>query len=1056
MSRHARAAIGSLLVALVAAPAADARVAGDAAASKSLRLSSVRSVPASVHAGARFRVRGRVTHLPKSRKKSARLVLTLRTRPNASSFVHLRKANISRTRRSRSRSFSLRVRVPTITRPGAYYLRTCVRRSGSESKGSCRSRRLAVTDRPTPPGPTPPGPPAPPGPPGPPTPPSLARHSLRAPLTGENFYFVMADRFQNGDTANDTGGITPSDPGTEDRDETGLDPTSKGYFHGGDLKGLLSKINYIQGLGTTAIWLTPSFKNRPVQGDPPNRSAGYHGYWVTDFTQIDPHFGTNEDLRRLVEAAHAKGIKVFFDIITNHTADVISYTQDTPYTYIPKDVKPYRTAAGTPFDDRDYAGTNSFPPLSRTTSFPYTPVNTTGIKKEPAWLNDSTLYHNRGDTTFTGEDSQYGDFFGLDDLFTENPKVVKGMEAIYETWIHDMRIDGFRIDTMKHVNDEFWQQFSPHVLDYAKAQGIPNFFMFGEVADSTRPLTSHYTTHNDVQAVLDFPFQDAARNFAGKSLATTGLRDFFRDDDYYTDADSNVYQLPTFLGNHDAGHIGMFLRDDNAGATESELLARDKLAHALMYFARGNPVVYFGDEQGFTGAGNDQAARQDMFPSQDPEYDNQGDDAGKNDNIGSDATPMDDNFDVGHPLYKEIAALAKLTREHPALRDGAQQHRFSSSEPGIYAFSRLGRDEQREYVVALNNSGAPKTASIPTYMTSGRFDRLYGSGANVLTSDADRNLDVVVPALSTVVYEAAARVPASPEAPTIAIVDPAHNAEGRDRMEVRADLGGDSFYEVTFFARVGDGDWQAIGTDDNAPYRVFHDISDVRPGTAVHYKAVVLDNAGHERESAERRARVAKPSVTVTVKPSSTGGPTEVKATATPEHNDYAVTFQRKVGDGDWTDIGADDSSPVYTVYDTPPSVPSGTTIAYRAILDYGSGTATGEPRPFTTAIVHYKRSGGDYADWGLHLWGDAIAPGVATDWTAPRAPDPDTDAYGVLWTLPIQDATKPVNFIVHKPRGDTVPTTREPGGDRSFTPATNLEIWLKENDATIYTSAPG
>src|SRR3954447_11045702 len=83
------------------------------------------------------------------------------------------------------------------------------------------------------------------------------------------------------------------------------------------------------------------------------------------------------------------------------------------------------------------------------------------------------------------------------------------------------------------------------------------------------------------------------------------------------------------------GHLGMFLRDDNAGASEAELLQRDKLAHALLYTSRGNPVVYFGDEQGFTGAGNDQAARQDMFASEDPEYDNVGDDAGKNDDIGS-------------------------------------------------------------------------------------------------------------------------------------------------------------------------------------------------------------------------------------------------------------------------------------------------------------------------------------------------------------------------------------------------------------------------------------
>ena len=184
-----------------------------------------------------------------------------------------------------------------------------------------------------------------------------------------------------------------------------------------------------------------------------------------------------------------------------------------------------------------------------------------------------------------------------------------------------------------------------------------------------------------------------------------------------------------------------------------------------------------------------------------------------------------------------------------------------------------------------------------------------------------------------------------------------------------------------------------------------------------------------------RRARVAKPSVTVAVKPSSTGGPTEIKATTTPERSHYAVTVQRRIGDGAWTYVGTDDSSPAYIVYDAPPAVPTGTPVAYRAILDYGSGTATSpEPRPFTTAIVHYRRSAADYADWGLHLWGDAIAPGVETGWGAPREPD-ETDAYGVLWRIPVQDESKPVNFIVHQPLGDSVPTTREPGGDRSFTP---------------------
>ena len=283
------------------------------------------------------------------------------------------------------------------------------------------------------------------------------------------------------------------------------------------------------------------------------------------------------------------------------------------------------------------------------------------------------------------------------------------MIDIYETWIRDFGIDGFRIDTMKHVNDEFWQRFGPEVLAYARQHGKRQFFMFGEVFDTTKAFTSHFPTHDRVQAVLDFPFQQAAQNFAANSHPTDELRDFFAGDDWYTDADSNVYQLPTFLGNHDMGRIGRFVKVANPGASDAEVLARDRLAHALMYFSRGNPVVYYGDEQGFTGDGGDQDARQDMFPSQVASYND-------DDLIGTDATTADDNFDADHPLYQSIGELAAVTRRHRALRDGAQQHRWSSSGPGIYAFSRLDRRDQHEYVVAVNNAEQSETAAIPTYM----------------------------------------------------------------------------------------------------------------------------------------------------------------------------------------------------------------------------------------------------------------------------------------------------------------------------------------------------
>jgi alpha-amylase len=883
-----------------------------------------------------------------------------------------------------------------------------------------------------------------------------AQHSLRSAVTDGTFYFVMADRFENGSTANDTGGLSG------DRLVTGFDPTARGFYNGGDLAGLLERIDYIRGLGTDSIWLTPSFKNKPVQlEDGP--SAGYHGYWITDFTQIDPHLGTNADLRALVDAAHRRGMKVYFDIITNHTADVIGYQEGARRPYVSKDERPYTTAAGAPFDDRDFAGTNAFPALSADTSFPYKPVLDPAEEnlKVPAWLNDVTLYHNRGDTTFVGENSLYGDFFGLDDLFTEHPRVVRGMIDIYKAWIRDFGVDGFRIDTMKHVDDAFWQQFGPEVLRYARAQGKREFFMFGEVFDTTKSFTSHFTTEDRMQAVLDFPFQAAAKGFAADSKPTDELRGFFEDDDWYTDADSNAYQLPTFLGNHDMGRIGFFVQGSNPGAGDAEWLARDRLAHELMFLSRGNPVVYYGDEQGFTGTGGDQLARQTMFASRVPEYLD-------DDLIGTGATHEQANFDPQHPLSRAITRLADLTRRHPALRDGAHQHRLSQPAAGVYAFSRIDRREQREYVVALNNAEETKTAAIPTYAADAGFRRIYGDGPEALRTDADTRLTVSVPALSAVVYALDGRIPGSERAPGIELEEPAPAAASRGRVEVRADVDGSSFYEVTFLARTGsDGGWRSIGTDDNAPYRVFHDVSGLRAGTPLRYKAVVLDNRGHTRTSVRQDAAVPAPVLNWDAPPdgSRQRGEVVLRLFADPERATHVVTFERSVAGGPWTEIGTDSSSPAYSFTDDISGLAEGATVAYRAILTEPDGTrVTSATRsievagpPLAEAVVHYWRPAGDYDEWGLHMWGDAVDPDVLAQiaWDRPwQRVGVDPDGWA-RYVIPLADDTKPVNFIMHQPSGDSVPSTREPGGDRSFVPLQHPEIWLKQGDATVYTSQP-
>ena len=170
------------------------------------------------------------------------------------------------------------------------------------------------------------------------------------PGAGQVFYFLLTDRFANGSTANDTGGIAGGP------DASGFDPTRISHYHGGDFIGLTSKLDYIKGLGVTAIWITPPFVNKPMQ----EGTAGYHGYWILDFTRIDPHLGTEAEFREFVAQAHARGLRVYLDIVVNHTADVIKYRDGTT-NYIDMAKPPYRDADGRPFDPHEvaYNGVNS-------------------------------------------------------------------------------------------------------------------------------------------------------------------------------------------------------------------------------------------------------------------------------------------------------------------------------------------------------------------------------------------------------------------------------------------------------------------------------------------------------------------------------------------------------------------------------------------------------------------------------------------------------------------------------------------------------------------------
>ena len=665
---------------------------------------------------------------------------------------------------------------------------------------------------------------------------ALAKPTIRGGAANSQIYFVMTDRFANGDPSNDEAGLTGF-PAV-----TGYDPTDIGYFHGGDLKGLTSKLDYIQGLGFNSIWITPPVKQRYVQGD----SAAYHGYWGLDFTTIDPHLGTEADFKEFVSEAHKRDLKVIVDIVINHTGDIIKYKGDV-YSYSDMDTYPYKDCSGKKFDVNKYIGKANFPKLCAAKSFPVPPIVSEKYKnvKAPAFLNDITNYHNRGDSTFNGESSTFGDFFGLDDVFTEKPLVVSGWTKVWQDWITKFDIDGYRIDTAKHVNPEFWKVFLPAVLKTASAAGKSYFPIYGEVWDTDPNYLSKFVTDYKFPGVLDFAFQAAASKYATYGNGERDLLEIFNQDDLYTTATTSAYGLTTFLDNHDMGRIGMFLQG-NTDATPSQLIERANFANALLFLLRGGPTVYYGDEKGMTGTGGDKAARQDMFATQVIDWQ-------KEVRIGGQPIENKSAFDVTNPIEKVLSELQFLTKKYPALRSGTQQVRYAND--GSFAVSRYA--DKQEFLVAFNGRDADTKLNLNVSTLDSKWSVISGSANNI--SATGKSVALNLPARSWVVLKADQEfTPTSKLAITLnkPIVD---IRTSENYLALTAAVPGSDFTEVTFAAREKGKAWTTIGTSDrrlisvtgfkDGLYRVYLHQDRFKKGAQLEIVAIAVNAIGEKLAS---------------------------------------------------------------------------------------------------------------------------------------------------------------------------------------------------------------
>lgn len=608
-------------------------------------------------------------------------------------------------------------------------------------------------------------------------------NSPKVGLSKDLIYFVMPDRYKDGDKKNNDNG--------------GFNTSLTAFYHGGDLKGLTGTcepgddgLARIKSLGFTAVWLTPVVTQQEAIGS----GSGYHGYWGVDFLNVDPHLGTNADMFEFSKCAKKLGLKVILDVVTNHTGDVIKYRGNE--AYIPAESKSL---------------------------------------KNPAWLNDINNYHNVGDVGRCwgeGNCNKLGDFYGLDDLATEKPLVYKGWADVYGKWISKYGISGFRVDTARHVDDNFFKNWSPLIKATAKKSGIKDFTVFGEVFDYSTLNLMTYVRQNKIETVLDFPFQAKATEYASGYSNAPVMSALFENDDYYTSARSSANNLVTFLGNHDVGRAGYIIASKRIQPS-GQLLPRTNLANALMYFSRGIPVVYYGDEVGMTGSnsGKDQFARQDMFSTDIELWKNEP-------RVGGLPIGNGDAFTATSqsPVANYLIKLADIRRDNPALANGPMLERYSKYS--LYVISKKDVVANREYLVAFNNSDTDEIVEVSTATSNAEWTQILGATEVSVNQNKVR---FTVPALSTIVLKSNSAINqfATKHTKLSTSVD-----DLTGFYKVKAGISSKDFLTMEFFARnAGSTRWISQGVDTGAPYSIFIDPFDF-PKKKIQLKATARNSKG--------------------------------------------------------------------------------------------------------------------------------------------------------------------------------------------------------------------
>lgn len=537
-----------------------------------------------------------------------------------------------------------------------------------------------------------------------------AIHPSPADWRDQTLYFLLPDRFSDGNEA-ERPLFDPADPAEHRAPDHAAWMAAGKTWQGGTLRGVTDKLDYLRDLGITTLWIGPIWRQRPELNT-------YHGYGIQNFLDVDPRFGTRQDLRDLVDAAHARDMYVLLDIIYNHSGNNWFYRDEAGGQ--PRDTMPYRYWPPYPFHSWRAENGRPTPHISnlddgvwpREFQNPdwYTRAGQIGRWDHDPW--EDPIHH--------ANEYRRGDFFELKDFNLARADVLSALIRVYQYWIALSDCDGFRIDTVKHIAWEASRHFSGAIREYAEAIGKENFLLLGEVTGGASMARNYLEIFGqNIDAVLDIgdPPMRLANMVNGRQPAAAFFYQFGGHDYLGGHRETGRYHV-SILDDHD-----MVGRPKFRFAAQADLAHRaERTAHAVgvQLTTLGMPCLYYGTEQALDGNETyhdftvepqfhyeDRYVREAMFGA----------------NFGPSATAGCHFFNPAHPTYRRIAAIARVRNRDDlvglACRRGRQYLReiatdgegFHQSHAGeIAAWSRIMHTQ--EVLVALNTGTRTQTAVI--------------------------------------------------------------------------------------------------------------------------------------------------------------------------------------------------------------------------------------------------------------------------------------------------------------------------------------------------------